>query len=63
MECLLLNGKNSSPNFLGSGLVTSAPVRLVDKENHSVEIVVTDKQAQQLSKAAESGEKMVLVYH
>ena len=49
--------------FLGSGLVTSAPVRLVDKENHSVEIVVTDKQAQQLSKAAESGEKMILVYH
>lgn len=49
--------------FLGSGLVTSAPVTLVNQEKHSVEIVVTDQQARQLSEAAKSGEKLVLAYH
>ncbi len=48
--------------FCGNSFVTRAPVSAVNAEYGSLDIVVTEKQAEQLSGAASSGEKLAVIY-
>lgn len=48
--------------FVKGKFVTSALVSFVDAEEADVEVVVTDKQAEALSKIAARGDGMVIVY-
>ena len=49
--------------YCGGRLVTSALTALTDLENGCIEVVVSDKQAAELSSLADAGEKLVIIYN
>ncbi len=49
--------------FSGSRLLTSAPVSGINREEGSVEVIVTERQAAELSGAAAAPGRLVMVYH
>ena len=48
--------------FCGNRFLTEAPVRAVNMEYGSLDIIVTEKQAGQISGVAASGEKLAVIY-